>query len=240
MGTSGTTGRSSNTVTNRGVMTNGRQSSGATSTRQAGTRYTVDPNVTRSARTGQSGSTRSTETLNNYRRSQSSGGISQQRLNAPGQNGQTTRQSSSNGNSQNYTPTYSRPRTNTQATYNSGTTRQYSRPQSSGSAVSSDGNRYSRPATQSSSGSVNSNSGRSSSSSSYQRGSSSSSSASPARSSSSNSYSAPSRSSSSESYSAPSRSSSSGSSSGGSYSGGGSSSGSGSSSGGGGGSGRRQ
>jgi len=201
LGTSGTTRRSADVLNGGGTR---QQAGTAGSTRQAGTRYTVDPNVTRSGNlSGQSG-TRSAETLTNLRRGQSAnyqrGGINA--------TNPTTRQSSS-GSSQNYTPTYSRPRTNTQATYNSGTTRQYARPQSSGNSGSNVSRSYSRPQGSGSAGTV----GRSSAGSSYQRGSSSSSG--------SNAQSAPTRSSSSQSYSAPSRSSS-----GSSYSGGGSSSGS--------------
>ena len=87
------------------------KSASVNSTRQAGTRYTAGQNVTKSA------------SLNatNLRR--------------------TTVRNSVTSSARGYTPTYSRPRTNTQSSYNSSSTRQYSRPQSSGtfnrSAVSS-------------------------------------------------------------------------------------------------------
>jgi hypothetical protein len=213
----------SNAITyRRGVNTN----SGYAGTRQSGTRYTVDPNLsTRSARMNpQSG--RSAETLMNLRRGQTTPQYS------------TTRPStSSQDNAQRYTPTYTRPRTNTQATYNSGT-REFNREsynRSSGAAT-----RYAKPNSYSSapSRSEYGNSGN------YQRRSAAV--GSERGTYSAPSYSAPSRSSYSGgggNYSAPSRSSFSGGSSGsfsgggGSYSGGSSS---GSFSGGGGGGGRRR
>lgn len=149
-------------------------------------------NVSRRDNPNQSVATQSTETLTNLRRSPSSPS------NQTGVNraGQGVRQGSSSNPARGYTPTYSRPRTNTQATYNSGPTRQY---QGSPSSSYSGGNRYSRPQ-----GSGTYSSGRSSSAgSSYQRGSSSSNSgytapanSSPTRSSgsSSGSYTAPTKS----------------------------------------------
>ncbi len=112
-GTSGMTSRSS------GLNTTG---SANLSTRQAGTRYTVNPNITRSASinaTGQQGTTSGSQTNLNLRRNQ-----------IVGQSGQVSRQSTTPNGAVRYTPTYSRPRTNIQATYNSGSARQYSRPQS--------------------------------------------------------------------------------------------------------------
>ncbi len=201
-GSSSVTSRGSNVV-NRGAATG--------STRQIGTRYTVNPNMSRSAnvnRSGQSGTGRNSQTLTNLRRGQS-----------PGLNGQTLKSANTTSGAARYTPTYSRPRTNIQSTYNSGTARQYARPQSYSGSTSS---------------------GRSTLSRSYQSGSSrnpSVSSGSPARSGGQFSGS-PSRSSgSSGSYSAPSRSSYSG---GGGGGGGSRSSSGGSNSGGGGGGGGRR
>ena len=207
----------------------------STSTRQSATRYTVDPNAsTRSTRMSQPGqqgrTTRSTETLMELRRNPQGTSVRQ------GTSGQSATRSSSTS-PQRYTPTYTRPRTNTQATYNSGT-RQYTRPQSSGSLNSE--NRYAKPGSITGSPNRSSSSYGTSSGTTYQRRSATVSPES-SGSSSGRTYSAPSRSSGSDSYSAPSRSSSSGSYSapssgsygggGGSYGGGGSS---GSSSGGGG------
>ncbi len=221
--------RTSNATINGGITSGGRQASGATgpvTTRQAGTRYTVDPNSTRSATIGtstMSGSARSTETITNLRRGQTSG-----------INSGTVKQGVTTGTSQRYTPSYSRPRTNIQSTYNSGTTRQYARPQSSGYSGNSS-SRYSRPQGSSST------SGNTSVGSSYQRGSSRSSTTysgptgTTSRSSGVVSGSSSRSSSSGSSYSAPARSSYSGGGGGSSFSGGGG----GSSSSGGGGGGRR-
>lgn len=190
----------------------GRRSSAVApnySARQSGNRYTVDPNVsTRSARISQP---RNNETLLNLRRSGTRQGYTPSTRSA--QTGQD--------NSQRYTPTYSRPRANTQATYNNGA-RDYGRqPQ----YRSSESSRYAKPGSYSSAPSRYS--GNSNTGATYQRRSATinSQSNSSERTYSSPAYSAPSRS--SESYSSPSR----GSYSGGSYSGGG-----GSNSGGGGGS----
>ncbi|MCX6227813.1 MAG: hypothetical protein NTV75_01290 [Bacteroidia bacterium] len=98
------------------------------SSRQAGTRYTVSPNGTKSAvinGTGQSVSGRSGQTLTNLRRTQSVGQS----------NGNVRTQGSTYGSSR-YTPTYSRPRSNVQGSYNSGVSRQYARPQGSNGTYS--------------------------------------------------------------------------------------------------------
>ena len=156
-------------------------------TRQGGTRYTVNPNQTRSANlnsAGRSGAVSNPQTITNLRRGQVSG-----------QNSQNLKSATTPGGAVRYTPTYSRPRTNIQATYNTGAARQYSRPQSySGST----------------------NSGRSAVSGSYQSGSSRAPKVISSGASRSSGQSAVRSNSSSGSYSAPSRSSSSGSSGGGS------------------------
>jgi hypothetical protein len=249
---SGTGGRgfTSSSVRTSAATTNttlsGRQgvtTSGSLSTRQAGTRYTVDPNAVKSARlspAGQQG-TRSNETLLNLRRSQSTTYTRQGAASSSSiQGGQSaTRSASTSGTSQRYVPTYSRPRTNTQSTYNSSGTRQYVRPQASSASGNPGYSRYAKP--QSSYGQGYGSSYGASGS--YQRRSAT---VSPGYSGSSRStYSSGSsgtfggRSSSSGSYSAPSRSSGGGSSfggGGGSFGGGGGSS----SGGGGGGGGRRR
>jgi hypothetical protein len=110
----------SNFINNSG-STNG-------STRLSGTRFTVNPNITKSANTrgsGQVGTSNNSQTLTNLRRSQAVG--------------QTARPSAVNGTN-NYTPTYSRPRTNIQPSYNSGASRQYARPQGSSGRASVIGN----------------------------------------------------------------------------------------------------
>lgn len=148
---------------NGNAVVNGTRSglvgSGATSTRLSGTRNNTGTTIlpqnqisnTQSFRAGRG------ETVTNLRRSnvapvQGSG--------AAVQSGSYSR--SSAGNSPGYTPTYSRPRMNTQSSYNSSSTRQYS-PQSS--SQSTESSRYSRPQ------STGSSSFRTESSSSYQRGS---------------------------------------------------------------------
>ena len=186
--------RGSNVV-NNGLVTG--------SSRQAGTRFTVNPNQTRSANlrsSGQSGVTNNGQAITNLRRNQ-----------VVGQNNPALR-SATTTNRSTYTPTYSRPRTNIQSSYNNGAARQYSRPQSFSGTTGS---------------------ARSGVSSSYQSGSSRSPRVvSGTQSRSAGHISAPSRSSSSSAtYSAPSRSS---------YSGGGSGGGSNRSSGGGGGGGGRR
>jgi hypothetical protein len=115
-------GSSRGAGTNSNIV-NGANSTG--STRQAGTRYTVSPNGTKSATFNgavQSGSGRSGQTLTNLRRQQSVGQS----------NGNVRSQGATNGASR-YTPTYSRPRPNVQGSYNSGVSRQYARPQGSNS-----------------------------------------------------------------------------------------------------------
>ena len=197
--------------------------SGATSTRLSGTRSNTgaavlpqnQTNNTQGFRIGRG------ETVTNLRRSNI----------APVQGNGAAVQSnnvsrSAAVSSPGYTPTYSRPRMNTQSSYNSGSTRQYS-PQ--GTSTSTQSSRYTRPQ------STGSSSVRTESSGSYQRGSVTST---PNVSSGSRNYSGPSYapSRSVESSSSPVRSytpSFSPSSSGGSYSGGGSSSGSSGNSGGG-------
>ena len=184
----GSTSRGSNVINNGAAIG---------STRQAGTRFTVNPNITKSANlssTGQQGTTNA-QTSINLRRGQVT----------TGQNTQSVRSGISANGGTRYTPTYSRPRTNIQSTYNNGAARQYSRPQSySGTNGTS----------------------RSSISGSYQHGSSRAPVVSGSSVRSSGVSGTQSRSSSSGSYSAPSRSSSSGSSGGGgggsrSFSGGG-------------------
>ncbi len=187
LGLSGTGNRLSSSasgINSAGRTVSGTSLNGATksasinSTRQAGTRYTAGQNLTKGASLNAARQSRSTLNATNLRR--------------------TTVRNAVTSSAKGYTPTYSRPRTNTQSSYNSGNTRQYSRPQSSGTAT------------------------RSSVSNSYQRGSSRSGVTSstlksaPVRSSSSSS--------SSKTYSAPSRSSSGGGGGGGggrSFSGGG-------------------
>jgi len=134
-----------------GIKSTGRTVSGASangvtksasvnSTRQAGTRYTAGQNVTKSAGLN----------ATNLRR--------------------TTVRNSVTSRAQGYTPTYSRPRTNIQSTYNSGTARQYSRPQSSASTRSSLSSSYQRGSSRSgavSGSALKSGSVRSSSSSSH-------------------------------------------------------------------------
>ena len=91
-----------------GTSVNGvTKSASVNSLRQTGTRYTSGQNVTKSAGLN----------ATNLRR--------------------TTVRNAVTSSAQRYTPTYSRPRTNIQSTYNSGTARQYSRPQSSGTATRS-------------------------------------------------------------------------------------------------------
>ena len=190
VGSSRMTSRNSNVI-NSGAVSG--------TTRQAGTRFTVNPNVTKSANVnvrGQVGTTNA-QTLTNLRRNQ-----------VVGQNSQVVRPGATTTGSTRYTPTYSRPRTNIQSTYNNGAARQYSRPQSYSGSTGT---------------------GRAAVSGSYQSGSSRAPrviSSAPSRSS---GQSGVSRSSSSGSYSAPSRSSSAGSSGGGgsgrSFSGGGNSGG---------------
>jgi hypothetical protein len=177
------------------------------------------------------------ETISNLRRSNS---VNNQGAANTNQSRSTARPATG-GNE--YTPTYNKPRMNTQPSYNSGTTRQYSSPQSGSSSAQT--GRYARPQT---SGSAVPGSTRTQQSSSYQRGSvgssqsrssgsegSSTRSSSPSYSgsnSSSRSYSAPSyNNSSSGSFSGGSSSGTRGASSGGGFSGGGSSGSSGSSSG---------
>ena len=104
-------------------------------------------------------------TISNYRRSSTT---ANQGISAPTQVGSSTRSAVSGSN---YTPTYNRPRMNTQPSYNTGSTRQYSAPRDvNGSTQSS---RYARP--QSSGGSYNSAVRSQSSGTSYQRGAASSS-----------------------------------------------------------------
>jgi hypothetical protein len=194
--------------------------SGATSTRLSGTRdntgATVLPqnqtNNTQSFRVGRG------ETVTNLRRSNNN---PVQGSGAAVQSGTYSRPATSGSG---YTPTYSRPRMNTQSSYNSGSTRQYS-PQSTNS--SSQSGRYSRPQSSGSS-TVRTQS----SSGSYQRGSvTSTPNVSSGRSNSSGGSYAPTRSgesnSSSRSYAPSSSSSNSGGSFGGSRSGSSGSSGSG-------------
>jgi hypothetical protein len=217
-------------------------SSNSVSTRQAGTRYTVNPNLRSAGTSGQQGTTttRSSATLMNLRRGQTSNYVRQGTTSSVQQS--ATRSASTSGNSQRYIPTYSRPRTNTQATYNSGTTRQYVRPQTSASSGSAGYNRYSKPQSSYGNGSTYNSS---SASSNYQRRSAVISSqgygSSRIGSSSSGTYSAPSRSSGSGgSYSGGGGvRSSGGGGGGGSFSGGGGGGGGGRSGGGGGGGGRR-
>ncbi len=110
-------------------LVNGANSTG--STRQAGTRYTVSPNATKSATFNgavQSGSGRSGQTLTNLRRQQAAGQT----------NGNVRTQGASNSSSR-YTPTYSRPRSNVQGSYNSGVSRQYARPIGSNNSYNTQG-----------------------------------------------------------------------------------------------------
>lgn len=200
---------------------------GSTNTRSSGTlgtRAITTPQQVQGSNTTQGTRAVRGETISNLRRSNNNNIQGRAIIN---QNGSPTRSSSTGSE---YTPTYSRPRMNTQPSYNNGSTRQYTSPQSTYGNSST--NRYARP----SSGSVGSSSVRTQSSGSYQRGSVSSS---PTRSTDGASYNSRSYSPSSvpsRSYSAPASSSGGSRSIGGGGGGGSSSGGSGGSSGGSGGS----
>ncbi|MEI7828945.1 MAG: hypothetical protein WCI31_04205 [Prolixibacteraceae bacterium] len=198
--------------------------SGATGTRNSVTRAATVLQQNQGNNTMQGTRVNRGATISNLRRS----GTNNIQSSGPVNPGNVTRSVSA---ARDYTPTYTRPRMNTQPSYNTGSTRQYSTPQSSSGGTQS--TRFARPQ---SSGSTFSGAVRNQQSTSYQRGSASSSST---RSSvspgsggsrgSSPSYSSPSPS--TRTYSAPASSSFSGGSVGGSSSG--SSSGSSGSSGGG-------
>ncbi|MCE1198611.1 MAG: hypothetical protein LWW85_06545 [Marinilabiliales bacterium] len=137
---------------------------GATGTRLQGTREnnTVNQAIQGGTSNGAGNRLNRGETLSNLRRPS---GLSNGNNNSSVQQGRVSRPSANSSNGE-YTPVYSRPRMNTQPTYNSGNNRQYSSPQGNGSEYQS--NRYSRPAYSGN----NSNSGtRTQSTTTYQRGS---------------------------------------------------------------------
>jgi hypothetical protein len=207
--------RLSGVNTNNGAVSGARTisgGSGATGTRNSGIREATVLQQNQGSNTMQGTRVNRGATISNLRRS----GTNNIQSNGPVNPGNITRSASAG---RDYTPTYNRPRMNTQPSYNTGSTRQYSTPQSNSGGTQS--TRYARPQ---STGSTFSGAVRNQQSNSYQRGSSSNS---PTRSavspgnssgrSSSPAYSSPSPS--TRTYSAPSSSSFNGGSSGGSVGG---------------------
>jgi hypothetical protein len=181
--------RLSGTNTMNGAVSGSRTisgGSGATGTRSSATRQATVLQQNQGNNTMQSTRVNRGATISNLRRS----GTNNIQSSEPVNPGNVTRPVSAG---RDYTPTYTRPRMNTQPSYNTGSTRQYSTPQSSSGGTQS--TRFSRPQ---SSGSTNSGAVRTQQSNSYQRG--------PASNSSTRSSVAPSNSSgrsSSPSYSSP-------------------------------------